>query len=291
MINDIKEIKLQEHLNLYMVNSKKFKTDLLGVYIKRPLNKKEAAKNALLTRILLRSTMKHQTSKALSIYLEEAYGMILVSDVIKYGETQVLQFKLQFPNKKHIKDKDIFKKALNLFKEIIFNPHITEDSFNQEYFNQEKINLIDEIKSRVNDKMSYSLERCMETMYEGEPYEIYMYGDEKDVQEITNEGLYEHYLDIIKTSLFDICVIGDVEFDEIEDEIKDIFILDSEKPVYYPAIQIHKKINKVKDIRESYSIKQGKLVMGFRSNLYHYDSLYEASVLAYHILGGGANSK
>lgn len=291
MINGIKEIRLQENLNLYMVNSKKFKTDLLGVYIKRPLNKEEAAKNALLTRILLRSTMKHQTSKELSIYLEELYGMILVSDVIKYGETHILQFKLQFPNVKHIKDKDIFSKAINLFKEIIFNPHIIDGCFNQEYFDQEKINLIDEIESRLNDKMSYSIERCIETMYEDEPYSIYMYGTEDDVKKITNQSLYEHYLKVIKTSMFDICLIGDVDFDQAQNTVEDIFKVECEDLVYYPAIQIHKKINEVKIIKEAYPVQQGKLIMGYRTNISHDDPLYEASALAYYILGGGANSK
>lgn len=291
MINGIKEKRIRENLNLYMINSTKFKTDLLGVYIKRPLNKEEAAKNTLLTRMLLRSTMKHKTTKELSVYLEEAYGTILVSDVIKYGETHVLQFKLQFPNKKHILDKEIFEESMNLLNEIIFEPHIIDGQFNNEYFEQEKINLIDEIRSREDDKMSYALERCIETMYEGEPYSLYMYGEEEDVLKITNEELYTHYLDIIKSSLVDICVIGDVDFKEVEEIVTTKFDIESGKLEYYPAIKIHKRIYEIQKVEEKHSIQQGKLVLGYRTNIHHKNELYEAAVLAYNILGGGANSK
>ncbi len=291
MINDIKEIKLKEHLNLYMVNSRKFKTDLLGVFIKRPLNKNEAAKNALLTRVLLRSTNKHRTSQELSIVLEDAYGMILVSDVVKYGETHVLQFKLQFPNEKHINEKNLFENALNLLKEVIFEPHIQKGKFNEEYFLQEQSNLVDEIHSRVNDKMSWSLERCLETMYEGDPYSIYQYGEVEDVLDISNEDLFEHYKNIIDTSMFDVCVSGNVDFDKTQDLIEKSFDISDTPLTHYPEIVNNKGKKEVKEIKEKFQIEQGKLVLGYRTNIDYRDKLYEASVLANYILGGGANSK
>jgi predicted Zn-dependent peptidase len=47
----------------------------------------------------------------------------------------------------------------------------------------------------------------------------------------------------------------------------------------------------VKDIEEEMEVEQGKLTLGFRTNI-SYDSYdYEASVLFTTILGGGANSK
>ena len=291
MINGIKEVRLLDNLNLYMVNSKKFKTDLLGVYIKRPLDKSEAAMNTLLTRILLRSTSVHKTSKELNVYLEESYGMILVSDVVKYGEMQILQFKLQFPNKKHIFDKHIFKNALSLIKEIIFKPQVLNSKFNEDYFQQEKVNLIDEINSRVDDKMSYSLDRCLEIMYSEDPYSIYMYGFVEDVELITNEELYKHYKNVIKTSMIDICSIGDINFYDVERNIRNSFHLEIDKIVDCYFDKNQNKKSKLSVVKEKYPVKQGKLVMGYRTNVHFQDDLYEAAFLAFHMLGGGPNSK
>ena len=49
MISEMKDIEIQEGVNLHLLKSEKFKTDLIGVYIKRPLKEKEASMNALLT--------------------------------------------------------------------------------------------------------------------------------------------------------------------------------------------------------------------------------------------------
>ena len=90
LINGIELYKLNEKTKLHVVNSTKFKTDLIGIYLKRPLNKAEVTKNTLITRLLGRATTEHKTSQDLNTYLEELYGAILVPDVVKYGDTQVL---------------------------------------------------------------------------------------------------------------------------------------------------------------------------------------------------------
>lgn len=291
MTKDIEAIKLHNRLNLYMVKTKKFKTDLIGIYIKRHLKKEEAAKNALLTRLLLRGTEQHPSTKALNIHLEESYGMILVSDVVKYGEYHILQFKLQFPDPRHIQEKNIFDKALKILKEVIFNPLLKDGGFDQDFFNQEKEHLIDEINSRVNDKMSYSLERCIECMYEGEAYSEYVYGDEEAVNIITPEALYQHYLQVIHDSLIDICVMGEIESDQVRQQIEETFpIEENDFDEDFEMCDYHTP-ESVNEVVENFPVKQGKLVMGYHTNICQTDPLYEASVLAYHILGGGATSK
>jgi len=70
MINDIKKLNISKNVNLHMMKSKKFKTDLIGVYIKRPLREEEATKNALLSRLLDRATASYPTSKDFAIKLE-----------------------------------------------------------------------------------------------------------------------------------------------------------------------------------------------------------------------------
>lgn len=291
MKQNIEAIHINPKLNLYVVDTTKFKTDLIGIYIKRRLSHEEASLNALLTRVLMRGTQQYPSSKALNVELEKRYGMILVADVVKYGEYHILQFKLQFPNQKHLPEMGIFDDALGILKEVIFCPALEEGLFNKEYFEQEKANLIDEIESRVNDKMSYSLERCIECMYDQEAYSEYVYGNVERIQEITVGELTEHYHRIIKRSLFDICVMGDVKTGDVQE------LITSELPIQLDKIDAlddtHSNllVEQVRNYTEHFAVKQGKLVMGYRTHIDQNDPLYEASVLAYHIYGGGANSK
>ncbi len=287
-MKSMKTVRINNRLNGYMIQSDKFKTDLIGVYIKRQLNKEEVGLNTLLSRMLVRGTETYKTTKELNTYLETCYGMILVSDVVKYGEHHILQIKLQFPDPKHILDKDIFDNAIELINEILFNPLIENNRFKESYFEQEKAHLIDEIESRINDKMSYSLERCIECMYEGENYANYVYGDVKDIELISNEALYEHYLKIIDSSKVDISIMGDIDFDEVEEKLRKLPIKGGE--VTASVDQVH-KFEGLKVVHEDLNVKQGKLVLGY-STPYSFDHpMYETSILAFHILGGGPNSK
>lgn len=282
--------KINPRLNLYTIETKKFKTDLIGIYIKQPLNKHEASLNALLTRILMRGTVKYPSAKALNIQLESSYGMIMVSDVVKYGEHHILQFKLQFPNGKHLLESHIFDDAIHLLEEVIFNPLLENDLFVESYFQQEKDNLIDEIESRINDKMSYSLERCIECMYDNRPYSEYVYGNVDRVSEITLEELTQHYHHIIKDAQFDICIMGDLDPQLMQEKVSTLNISSQGVEDHFMMCD-YEHVKEVRHFTDEMSVKQGKLVLGFRTHICQNDPLYEASVLAYHIFGGGPNSR
>ena len=291
MINEMKDIEIQEKVNLHLLKSDKFKTDLIGIYIKRPLKEKEASMNALLTRILERGMKKYPTAQKLNIHLDGLYGAILVSDVHKYGEKHVFQFKMQMPDQRYVPSKDIFSKSIETLNEFLNHPLIIKNSFKEEYVEQEKKNLIQTIKSLKNDKASYAIRRCIENMCEGEPFRISQNGSIKNIEAIDGKGLYKYYQEILRTSPIDICVIGNIDFDYVESIIRKNLKFERENIISLTRENIYKKIDAIKDIEEEMSVEQGKLTLGFRTNI-SYDSIdYEASVLFVTILGGGANSK
>lgn len=291
MINSIDTRKLSDHVNLHLVKSDKFKTDLVGVYIKRPLCQEEAALNALLTRVIERATENYPTSKELAIKLEELYGAVIAADVVKYGEKQVLQFKVQLPNEKLLQEEGIFQQALKILKDILFNPFIENQGFNKEYFENEVNNLKDEIQGRINDKMTYAMERCIEEMCKDEPYRIYQYGAVEDLENVTPQSLYEHYKKVMSTSEVEICVSGDIDFDAVEEEVKSTLPFKVTECVAYIGEDNGHVVDEIREIEEKFNINQGKLSIGYRTHTPMTDPLYEASIVFSYILGGGANSK
>lgn len=291
MINKMKDIEIQEKVNLHLLKSDKFKTDLIGVYIKRPLKEKEASMNALLTRVLERGMKKYKTAQELNIHLDGLYGAILVSDVHKYGEKHVFQFKMQIPDKRYVPSNNIFLEAIDTLNELINHPLIINNSFNEKYVEQEKKNLIQTIRSLKNDKASYAIRRCIECMCEGEPFKISQNGSIENIKKIDGKELYKYYQEILKSSPIDICVIGNIDFDYVEKTIRKNLTFERENIISLARENIYKEIDEVKDIEEEMEVEQGKLTLGFRTNISYDSKAYEASVLFTTILGGGANSK
>lgn len=291
MINKMKDIEIQEKVNLHLLKSDKFKTDLIGVYIKRPLKEKEASMNALLTRVLERGMNKYKTAQELNIHLDGLYGAILVSDVHKYGEKHVFQFKMQIPDKRYVPSKNIFLESIDTLNELINHPLVINNSFKEKYVEQEKKNLIQTIRSLKNDKASYAIRRCIECMCEGEPFKISQNGSIENIKAINGKELYQYYKEILKSSPIDICVIGNIDFDSVENIIRKNLKFEREEIISLERENIYKKINEVKDIEEEMEVEQGKLTLGFRTNISYDSQEYEASVLFTTILGGGANSK
>ncbi|MEA1975919.1 MAG: pitrilysin family protein [Bacillota bacterium] len=291
MRSDIKIIEIDKGVKLHLIKSEKFKTDLIGVYIKRPLKESEASKNAVLTRILERGTASYPTAKEFNENLDALFGAILISDVHKYGEKHVFQFKMQIPDKKYVGAEKIFEESIELLNELINKPFLVDGMFNEIYLEQEKKILIQTIKAIKDDKMNYALHQCVENMCENENYRISENGSVEEVQKIDSVSLYKHYKEVLKSSPIDICIIGDIDFDYTEKIVREKLVFERDEIISIDREKTYKNIKEVKYIEESMDVSQAKLTLGYRTNIRYEDENYEASVLFASVLGGGANSK
>lgn len=291
MLKKIHPIKIGENANLHVIKTDKFKTNLIGIYIQRPLLLEEATKNSLISMILEKATENHPSFKELNTSLEELYGGIIVSDVVKKGERQILQIKMQIPNSKYINDDKIFQKGLKLLNEVLNHPYIENGGFGEDYYNQEKENLREKIKGRINDKMKYALDRCVEEMCEGEKFSVYEYGSIDELEKITRQDLYEYYKTILKESPIDIFLVGDMDEKNAQNLIFENIEIINDNSKEIIREEISKKVDKIKNVEDNFNINQGKLTLGYRTNIPYESKLYEGSVLFSNILGGGPNSK
>ena len=83
-------------VHLTAVQTVKFKTGCFSVNLLRPLNRQEAARNALLPNVLLRGTAAHPTMQAISEHLDTLYGASMGPFVRKRGEVQTMGFFADF---------------------------------------------------------------------------------------------------------------------------------------------------------------------------------------------------
>ena len=290
-MKNLKTLEIGKNVKLTLIPESKFKTNLVSVYILRELDRKEVTKNALLPGILKSGCNKYKTLGQLTDREEELYGSYLHAGASKRGESQVLGFSILSVNEKYL-DEKILGQCIEFLNEIINNPLVIDGGFNEEYLNIEKEILKDSIMSIINDKGNYAMKRTNEIMFEGEPYSINGKGYIEDLDTIDRVGLYEHYKEVLKTSPIEIMIEGEFEETEVVELIKEKFQFDRGNIIDIPKEEYYKEVDKVKEVKETMDIAQGKLVMGYRCNVDYLDEeKYYSLLLGSRILGGGADSK
>lgn len=263
-------------MQITKLESNKFKTNLSALFITIPLKEDECTKNALLTSVLRRGTETYKTQEEISKKLEELYGAGFNCGVDKTGEYYILKFYLEtLENTYTLSGENILQEGINLLLDIVFN----HEAFNKEYVRQEKENLKKLIESRKDNKALYAKERCIEYMFEGDPYATYKFGNVEDLEKINEINLFEYYKNLLENCRIDLYIIGN--------NINDVQIPDiKSKNIIQENIK-HISPETVKIIKEKQEVTQGKLIVGLNVECEN-----KAAVSMYNaILGGGANSK
>lgn len=282
------KISIKNGINLYYIPTKKFKTTAFSIYIHRPLTREECTLNALLSMVIRRGCPMFPESKELSRHLDNLYGVSFSTTVRKKAERQIICANFQFINEKFLEEKsNILDGVLNLAKDAILG----QTSFDEEYLKQEKENLKLQILSIINDKRQYASKKCIEIMCQDEPYGISKSGYIEDLDSITSSSLYEHYKNTVLKSPVDIFINGDVDINYVTEKIKGIFeSIEVTENIPAPS-DVKKSVAEVKNVTEQQQIVQGKLSIGFRTNVFATDDEYPALMMYNSILGCGIFSK
>lgn len=291
----MKKINIKKGIDLHLIETNKFKTNLLAVFLTTPLQKETVTKNALIPAVLRRGSQNMKTQDEISIALEEMYGASFDCGIDKVGDDQVLKFYLETINNEFLPEQeDNLKKAIDILLEVVFNPLLENNHFNNEYVEGEKNNLKQVIEGRKDSKAAYALERCIEEMYKNNPYSLYKYGNVEDLQNINSDNLYEQYKTLINNCKIDIFISGDIKENVKEDVFnnENIEKLNAREAKYI----INNKENRKKEekqeqeVSDSMDVNQGKLIIGL-DILQEKDNDKYTALVYNAILGGTPTSK
>ena len=292
MENIKREIK--QGINLHMIKSDKFKTNLIAVFLTTELSRENITKNALISSVLRRGSKNMPSQEEISKQMEEMYGAGFDCGLDKIGDNQALKFYIETVNDNFLPDntEQILNNSIEKILEIVFNPYIENNGFKKEYIEQEKNNIKNIIEGKIDNKSRYSIDRCIEEMYKGEPYGLYKYGYIEDLENIDGENLYKYYQQLIQNCKIDIFVSGliDENIANLIEQNENIKKLQEREGKYNIPITLEKETKEEKIVTESMDVVQGKLVIGLDVNLGDPSLRYDT--LIYNgILGGTANSK
>ena len=213
-----KEIK--KGIKLHILNTDKFKTNLVAIFLTTKLERETVTANALISAVLRRGSHTLKTQEEISKQLEELYGASFDCGIDKTGDNQVLKFYIETVNDAFLpqSNENILKKSVENILDIILNPLMENNAFKKEYVEQEKSNMKQRIEGRIDNRRRYALDRCIEEMYKGKPFGLYRFGYVEDLNNINEINLYERYKQLIKQCKIDIFVSGNVN-EEVENII------------------------------------------------------------------------
>lgn len=276
--------------SLHIIPTDKYKTNTLIWKMKAPLQQETVTYRALLAQLLQASTKKYPTTTALRSYLDDLYGATFHVDVSKKGEYHIITFTIEVANEKFLSDSTpLLQKAVDLLREIVLQPNVTDRSFDPDIVAKEKRNLKQRLQSIYDDKMRYASVRLIEEMCKGEPYALYVHGEQDEVDTITPESLYDYYVQAIEEDALDLYVVGNINAEEIE-RFADKLSFKDRVPKVVSFNQVDHS-EQVKEIVEKQDLKQGKLNIGCRTNIRYGDEKYFPLQLFNGIFGGFPHSK
>lgn len=277
--------------NLHIVKTEKYKTNTFIWKMKAPLNKDEVTLRALLPYVLQSNSKKFPSTTALRSYLDDLYGASLYVDLSKKGEYHIISFSLEVANEKFLSDPTpLLRKAIEFFAEILTNPNVSSSGFDSTTIDAEKRTLKQRIQSIYDDKMRYSNFRLVEEMCKDEPYALHVHGQMEQVDEITSASLYSYFQRAFSEDEMDFYVIGDVEEREVQAVSDELLHFQARTPKRLSEAHTKKTIE-AKEVKEVQDVKQGKLNIGYRTNIIYGDADYFALQVFNGIYGGFSHSK
>lgn len=277
-----------DNMTLHVIKTDKFKTVDVTVQFKRKINKKEITKRRILSDILLESSKKYPTKRLLEMETEELYSLSIWNDSYISGNYHVIKIDESFLNEKYT-EVNMNEKSFSFLLQLILNPNVKNDEFDDVSFDLSKKLIKDNIKTFPDNPNAYSIKRMLENLSNKNSMSYRGVGYKEDLNKITNKNLYEYYLDVLENDIVDIAVIGDVDIDMVAHYFKENFIRNNKKTIletHYNKLVCKKELN----ITEKTNIKQSHLVIGATVDIEDdFVRQYVLNVYSY-ILGGSGDS-
>lgn len=288
-----KEIK--KGIKLHCIETEKFKTNLLAMFITIPLTRQNITLNSVIPAVLKRGTKELKTQEEIAKKLENMYGASFDCGIEKIGDNHVIKFYLESLNDNFIPkeaNQDLLKQSVELLLDIILNPLVEKEAFKAEYVKAEKENIKVLIESKIDNKDAYAYNRCVEEMYKNEPYGLYKYGYIEDLEKIDEKNLYKYYKELIENSKIDIFISGELNIEKTANLVaqnQNIVKL-SEREAHISNNPREIKNKEIQTIEDKMDITQGKLVMGLDVNEQDPEAKFKIAIYNV-ILGESATSK
>ena len=276
---------------IHTIKTDKFKNCSMEIMFRNKLEKDEITQNNMLVDMLVHSSNKYPKRRDVAIELENLYSASFRGFTTRLGNSVMLSFVLDFLNPKYC-EKGYLDEVLSLPFEMLLNPNIKNNEFDNRSFNIIKNRIKSDIESLKENATKYAFRRSLSNMDDKSPSSYYMVGYLDDLESITPINLVDTYNKLLTNYVCDIFVIGNLDMEEVASTIKNKFDIRSiklDKIKLYVDNDVRKKHI---DVEETGKYEQDSFVM-----IYNLDGLNEREknfvIHIYNVIlgSGGLTSK
>ena len=269
----------------------RFKQGAFSIQLVRPMCREEAAKNALLSAVLLRGCREYPDMRSVIRRLDDLYGASAGTMVRRVGDYQTTGFCCGFIDDRFALDADrVTEPMLDFAASLLLDPALEDGVFRADYVESEKKNLIATIEAELNDKRVYANSRMMRIMCREDSFGIPRLGEKEDVQAITPRNLYDHYRKILRESPMELFYVGAAQPRQVADRLK-VLLGNMERDYVNLPAQTPFRDGGGADTVEEMDVAQGKLAMSFVTPITIREEGFVAMQLFNVIFGSGMTSK
>lgn len=288
-----KIINLSDGVEGLFIKNSRFNTTLISYNFYLPLKKDTAAEYALLPFILTSCGKSYPDFSRLNYKLAKLYGAVLNASTEKFGDYQLLKMSISVINDRFsMEETSLVKSASDLLLNLIFEPNTQNGEFFEDDVKREKRKAIEHIKSELAEKRTYAKNRLTEEMFRDSDYGIPKCGTIEDVEKITGASLYSAWQRMLKEAFVRVQVVGTTAPAGLFDEVSARFgTIERDNITNCKLSAPTKAVSNPKTVTEYMDIAQGKLCMGFSTELYGNDDTTIPLMVMCDIFGGGPYSR
>lgn len=260
--------KQQPRCRIFFMDGRKFRTNLLVLFFDLPLQRELATKTALLAEVLKQGGNPVQAARQ----AEELYGAIWDISVVKKGERQLLLCSLET-----LKNVEVGE-AISFLRERLFAPR-REGGFSQKAVERQKKILRRRLESQRDDKKAFARRRALEETAKGTAFAVSGDGYAEDLADISAEGLFSFYQQLLETAKVKVFFCGERE-EQVLSLRQDFPGRAAEETAAAPI-----RREKPHFVQEKTDIAQARLLLGFMGDAE--SGGREAALLLFNQLLGG----
>ncbi|MBE6556481.1 MAG: insulinase family protein [Ruminococcaceae bacterium] len=276
---------------LSVIHTDTFKTGMLAVTLSLPRRAELVSASLLLCGMLRRGCEKYPSSQALNRRLDELYASFVEIKSTHFGRTEAIQICAELLDSTYIPDKtDVLDGVCEVISQLLLHPIAEQNAFPVSALEKEKQNVCDALRAEINNPRAYALARCHEMLYETD--RDYPTADEllDTVSAMDSRTLYDAYRRILRDAELRIFYVGSETEERIVSLCERYFGTLGTNAVARPAMNPERPSG-LCERTDRMPVRQGKLVIGFRTGACMADADYPAHLVANELFGGSPASK
>lgn len=287
----LKAMELLPGIRLRTFQDTRFKQGCLSLQLVRPMDREEAAMNALLSAVLLRGCTPYPDLQAITLHLDALYGASIGTLVRRVGDYQATGFYCSFIEDRFAMGEDaVLAPMVDFLGSLLLDPVLEDGLLRWDFIEGEKKNLMATIDSQLNDKRVYASSQLMKHMCSADSFGIPRLGRREDVAAIDAASLTAHYRKILSESPIELFYVGSQDMQTVADLLKPLFASLDRRYTPLPA-QTPFRTGGGGDFSEEMDVTQGKLAMGFVTPITLRDPRFAAMQVCNTVFGAGQTCK